>query len=256
MDGRIDQRGGTTSLSKGNVLNWSSTIVKGISGRTLSNLGTINWAGTGSINGGNAVINNQPGGVFDAQGDARIFTNTTVAFNNSGLFKKSAGTGTTSVDGFNNTGTVKVRSGTLTLNFGNGTNTGVFDVSAGATLNFTNFSGTLNTIYSGATFSGAGALNVNNYSTLSDTTFLNTGPVTLNATMNVNGDLNLPKVFNWNSGSMSGLGTTTIPAGNTLNVSPSTSSDVRLAGRTLENAGTITFSADRGAVDLEHRHHQ
>jgi hypothetical protein len=67
---------------------------------------------------GGATIDNVAGAVFDAQNDSSIVTNNigTDLFINDGTFKKSAGTGTTTIGvTFNNTGTAEVDSGTLAL---------------------------------------------------------------------------------------------------------------------------------------------
>ena len=75
-----------------------------------------------------STLNNQAGAVYDLQGDGQI-TPTSICgggtINNAGLFRKSAGSGTSSVDpliAFNNTGTVEVDSGTLALGSGSSTN--------------------------------------------------------------------------------------------------------------------------------------
>jgi hypothetical protein len=79
------------------------------------NSGTIIQKDTGRLgvsvpNSGGVFTNNTPG-IYDLQSDAGLYSGT---FNNSGLFKKSGGTGTSLVDGpFNNSGTVAVSSGTL-----------------------------------------------------------------------------------------------------------------------------------------------
>jgi hypothetical protein len=67
------------------------------------------------------VVNNLAGGLFDAQGDARVFHDlgSQPMFNNLGTFRKSGGTGMTSVDGIpflhTNTGTVEVIGGTIAI---------------------------------------------------------------------------------------------------------------------------------------------
>ena len=89
---------------------------------------------------GGAAFNNNPGAVYDIQNDNGIAMTT---FNNYGLFKKSAGTGTSLVTGnhfndFGPGGTVEVDSGTLAFGGNNNyffTNT-LFVVSNGASLGF------------------------------------------------------------------------------------------------------------------------
>ncbi len=88
--------------------------------RTLNNASTANWTsanGLGMRTGTGSVINNT--GTWDAQTDGAAIVNFylgATSFNNSGTFKKSAGTGTTSISiAFTNTGTVDVQSGTLNV---------------------------------------------------------------------------------------------------------------------------------------------
>jgi len=91
-----------------------------------------------------AVWNNLPGSLFDARVDALFFGNDAGqepgVFNNAGTLRKSAGTGTTSMDlSVINTGTVEVQVGTLQLETAVGestTSTGAFTVAANATLAF------------------------------------------------------------------------------------------------------------------------
>jgi len=86
-------------------------------GGMLNNAGTVVWTGAGGISFANAaVFNNLGNGVFDIQGNAVIATGVG-AFNNAGTFRKSAGTGTTTISGstFNNSGTVDMQSGTLAV---------------------------------------------------------------------------------------------------------------------------------------------
>ena len=231
---------GTTTIPAGGTFNVTGLFPKTISSRTVANAGTMT-VGVQLDAESHAVVNNLSTGTFDLQNNQWLFSQSGATFNNAGLFKKSTGTGeaiVTSSWTFNNTGIVKVQSGTLSLE-GGGTHTGVFDVSAGAVLNFSGLSDTFNP---GTTFSGAGAINLADSETFNGVTFNNTGPITLSGTMFSNGDLALPKTFNWTSGTMSGAGKTTIPVGNTLNLSLSSTASATLAGRTLENAGTINFS--------------
>ena len=95
----------------------------------LTNVGTITHAADGVLQmSSGSTLNNQAGAVYDLQGDGQI-TPTSICgggtINNAGLFRKSAGSGTSSVDpliAFNNTGTVEVDSGTLALGSGFSTN--------------------------------------------------------------------------------------------------------------------------------------
>ena len=105
-------------------------------GRTLVNLSaqTATWE--------DGVITINSGGIFDNQGtfnavhpvDRDISGPGT--FNNSGTFSKSVGTGITRITAaFNNTSPLNVTTGTVILG-GGGSGTGAYNVSAGATLEF------------------------------------------------------------------------------------------------------------------------
>jgi hypothetical protein len=93
-----------------------------------------------------AVCNNLPGAIFDVRNDVPISTfGSTTSFHNAGTFRKSAGTGTTTIQArFSNTGTVEVQTGTLNL--------------AGL---FTNFSAETGTLTDG-TYQLVGTLQFNN----------------------------------------------------------------------------------------------
>ena len=110
----------------------------------LTNAGTVNWGGTGSLRvynygpaGYTGGIVNLAGGVFNALGDQvmSIYEGGEY-FNNYGLFEKSPTTGTTTIGViFNNSGTVNVQSGTIDFN-GNGNVGGTYTVAANTGLGF------------------------------------------------------------------------------------------------------------------------
>ena len=132
------------------------------------------------------------GGLVDVQSDANLTTGYGT-INNRGLFRKSGGTGTTTISAsFNNLGgTIEVDSGTLTLVPGGGTlsSNGTFNVSAGAELD-------LASGYYQGTFTGSGGGKV----FLSDPNndmYAESPGVTLN----------FPgAMFQWTGGSLSGDG--------------------------------------------------
>ncbi len=114
--------------------------------------------GTGS------VINNT--GTWDAQTDGAAIVNYylgATSFNNSGTFKKSAGTGTTSISiAFTNTGTVDVQSGTLNVSGSSFKQTaGITRLTGGALTSLQNIA------IQGGIFAGSGTV---------------TGPMTVSAT--------------------------------------------------------------------------
>ena len=86
-----------------------------LNGGAILNYGTFTWSGAGSFNATNgATWTNFPNSIFDAQSDSNWNSDGTGIFNNQGLFKKTDGTGTTSMGlKFNNDGTVQSYLGTL-----------------------------------------------------------------------------------------------------------------------------------------------
>ena len=104
-------------------------------GRTLNNAGTATFSpASGSSNfffGYNAVVNNRAGGSWNLAGDYNFFNvgNVTPAFNNAGLFKKTAGAGTSVAIQvpFTNTGTVQANAGAINFS-------GLYTQNAGASV--------------------------------------------------------------------------------------------------------------------------
>ncbi len=114
---------GVTNVAAGGTLLFTTNLLK-----TLTNGHTLEIAGVAvAIDGGlrprgNALIDNLGGGVFDIQTDAFSvsFENTGNRINNSGIFRKSIGTGTNSIVAsvpFTNLpgGVVDVQTGTLSI---------------------------------------------------------------------------------------------------------------------------------------------
>ena len=263
VGGSFTWSGGTMSGSGRTLIPAGATMtISGdvsLNGRTLNNAGTITWSAGLILSGGGAVINNLAGANFNTTfGGSSAGTRT---FNNAGTFRKTGGTGPTTIDDvFNNSGSVLVENGTLTLS-GNGTHTGSFMPSAGATLalviaapvvqNFnagSSVMGAGNVSFNGVSGQFPGAINVNgSYDTSGDTTM---GPiqvvVTVNGAYRVSGPtLNiLGGTAHFNSG-----GTLT-PV--TLNVSRGTANlnsgsalapvTLNLTGGTLGGSDTVTVS--------------
>jgi hypothetical protein len=143
--------GTLTNASNTFIISGTERKVLGGDG-VLTNNGTITQMGNASVrfnmalyNSSAAILNNQAGAVYDLQGDSGLeqgdhegyYANQgRGTFNNAGTFRKSGGTGTSSISGaiaFNNTGTVEVTSGTLAI--GSGTSTdGRFVFANGGTL--------------------------------------------------------------------------------------------------------------------------
>jgi hypothetical protein len=92
-----------------------------MSGRTLNNAGTLTLSGSGQMGlGSAAVLNNPAGSTIDFQNNGQFYNIGGAASTiiNGGLLKKSAGTGTSSINSnvtLNNTGTIDIETGTLSL---------------------------------------------------------------------------------------------------------------------------------------------
>ena len=252
---------GTGNLTVGTVLNWSGGTMSGtgtttipagkaanLTGSThillrpLSNAGTVVWTAGPIDSGQGTTLTNLAGGVFDCQVDQGLFSNQGGAlaqFSNAGIFRKSVGNGNTACNwAFNNAGTVQAQSGTLLLQAG-GASTGVFNASTGEL----KFNGGTHTLNAGASCTGAG------FCRLTFGTVTLAGNVSVSnfelasGTLNGAGNLTVGNVLNWSGGTMSGTGTTTIPAGKTLNIT----SGFHALLRPLVNAGNTVWTG--GAID-------
>ncbi len=105
---------GSTNIAANGTLNLLGTCM--LNTRTINSIGAVIMsAGGGLIVTNGAIINNQMSGVFDIQNNGGIAAGAgTPAFHNDGTFKKSGGTGTSTIAiAFTNTSLVQVLSGTL-----------------------------------------------------------------------------------------------------------------------------------------------
>jgi hypothetical protein len=156
--------GGAADIAVAGLLTWTSGTISGagtlfanggaaISGFAVKNItsnrilrtsGTVTWAGTGSIRmfQGGRIYND---GIWDAQSDAAIIVDVFGGFENpvGKVFKKTAGTGATTMGGFTNDGSLSIESGTVSLITGSGH--GSYTGLAGTTLQF---AGSPNNLYS------------------------------------------------------------------------------------------------------------
>ena len=231
-------------------LNISGGSIKDLRGRTIDNLGTTTWTGTGDIRSGNgAVFNNLADAVFDVRNDEPFrgdLGGAASVFNNVGTFRKSVTTGVTSINlFFNNTGTVDVDSGTLSFTTG-GTSTGNFDVSTTSTiLQFPSSTFRLNI---GTTITGVGTTLINGGTLIIGGTATSTNAVTalnldlVSGTLRGSGDLTMSAngQLDWTGGNISGTGKVTIPETAELNISGTANKDLR--NRTIDNLGTTTWT--------------
>ncbi len=254
--------GGTGNLTIDGTFNWSGGVMTGaaattvngtfnLSGlvgingnRTLTNASTANWtAGVnqGMWTGTGSVINNN--GTWDAQVNGGAIVNQyggVTTFNNSGTFKKSAGTGSTLMNiPFVNTGTVDVQSGTISLG-GGGSNTNALTVSAASsTLRFA--AGTFD-LNAGTTFSGPGTISLNSTGTVNVNTAISFPAGTTfhfaNGTLAGTGAVTTNGTFNWSGGLMTGAATTTVNGTFNLSGLPGINNS-----RTLTCTGTTNWTA-------------
>jgi hypothetical protein len=129
---------GSTTVGSGATLTLSGSPL--LSSRTFTNNSTTGvWSGSAATFDMSGTFVNA--GTLEATGDATLRSlSATGVFTNSGTFKKTTGTGTTTFTtnnplAFNNTGLVDVQTGTLSIGSSvTGTSSGRVTVAAGATL--------------------------------------------------------------------------------------------------------------------------
>jgi hypothetical protein len=206
---------GSLTVAQGGVLNITNSTTYYIQG-SLTNNGTVNWS-AGTIYGYgppsyNGLIYNA--GLWNAQFDGSLTpASGTPAFINTGTFRKSGGTGTTTIGwNFTSTGILDIQTGSLSTsawvgnNTLNGDYTGTISVNSNATITVP-ASVTVN--WTGGTIAAGGVLNVAS-----------------NA------------VVNWGGGSINGA--MTVAQGGVLNITNNTTYYIQ---GSLTNNGTVNWSA-------------
>src|SRR5690606_29411029 len=175
INGLLTWTGGRLGFG-GGVLNFRGGVSaegdedKVLGGGTYNNSSTFSWTGAGRlvVNRG-GTFNNLEGAVFDIQNDVSLTrTNGILDFVNSGLIRKSAGSGATTIAHpfgvFNNDGEVRVESGTLYVrNQEESTDTGTWIVEEGARLHFNLHERTFTET---ASLIGTGALQISDGATI------------------------------------------------------------------------------------------
>lgn len=236
--------GGTTVVPANSTLTLSTGNGKTLGGRGIQNDGLLSINDAGNLNLASAadLTNNA---LLDITGDASInfVGGFGCTFNNTGTIRKSGGTGLTQIGGLplNNGGTVQVQSGTLRLSNG-GVSSGPFTLAAGTVLEFFGGNYSLN---AGSSITGDGLARMNG-----GTTLLAAVPVEnseLSNSLSGPGNLTISRAMQWISGTMTGGGTTIIPAGSTLTLS--TDNGKNLGSRGLQNSGTMTVQ-NNGNLNL------
>ena len=285
--GTFTWNGGTLSGTGALVIPAGATLVIGsasgktLLSRTVSIAGNARWEGTGYISSGQgATVNVQPTGLFEISSDQNFYFNwggTATVFNNAGIVRKTAATGTTTFSDvvFNNSGTLAVQAGILRLT-GGGTGTGIYNVSGGATLDF---GGGTHNLSSASSITGDGTVNVSsgnvthngiyqvtgttkvesgqlqllgNVTSLGSSVAVTGGTLDLRADVTVQGNgslssgtitgtgqLGFTGTFTWNGGTLSGTGALVIPAGATLVIG--SGSGKALLSRTVSIAGNARW---------------
>ena len=204
---------------------------------SLTNAGTIIWTAGRFYLEEATTFDNQAGATFEIQVDSELlpFGAAPNRFINHGLFRKSAGTGISSIEtDFINTGTVDVQSGGV--NFPKGfASSGHFNVAPGASLNLV---GGIFSFESGHSFSGAGFYGI----PLGDITLIGdiTGTNFQVVAGIVRGTNRLTGTLHWSGGFI--RGNLSVVPGGVLNMdSPGA---VEYSG-TITNNGTINWIAGR-----------
>lgn len=235
--------GGTLQISGAADHNFYRGDGSGSGGRTIENLGTVNWSG-GNIRGGDGgqflnaasgLIDITGGGIFGYTGGGNG-----PSFNNAGTLRKSGGLTTTFAQtSVTNSGLVQVNSGSLVFATGVTSNAGSFFTAPGTSLTFSGDQ-TFNT---GTAFTGpglmqatAGATTVSG--TLNASNFVLAGG-SLYGTATVNGTLT------WTGGDMRGANTLSVAPGSSLLVNGtgdrafSRADGSGSGGRVIENFGSF-----------------
>jgi len=211
---------GTWEVAAGQQLTLDSGSTKYLSGTgtTLTNRGTVTWAGDHLyFQAGGQVVNH---GLWDAKGNHQLVQNGGGAgFTNHGTLRKSGGTGNTTVDnglGFVNHGTIDVQTGAIVFNGGSSFAHGTVFTGAGAA------------VVNGGTNSFAGQISASNL-TLAQGTHVGQAATILGQV-----------VF---SGGVA-TGTWTVGAGQSLTLQTGGFKYLDGAATVLANQGTVAWQGD------------
>ncbi len=205
-------------------------------GRTINNSGVMNFS-QASLTFNSGIINNLAGATINLSGvntspTFGILPSAVGQLTNAGQINVSGGTSNLVL--FNSgssqlmdSGTINVPSGTLILNGGT-YNTGAVITGGG----FVDLVGS--TSFGTVTLNDALALNGSN---------VNLGGGTVQGP----GNLNINNVFNWNSGTLTGIGAVNIAPGAVMNLNPPAS---RTLSRVINNAGILNFGSTSESLTL------
>ena len=281
-NGTLDVAGESTVLTVSGPFHWTRGTIQGsgqtrllggliidgsdhrdLDGHTLINEAVASWE-EGAIYASNgAALVNQTNATFEIRTDASVDHRSRTSpgtFDNHGMLRKSAGTGTTRIDAyFNNTGTVLLESGTLRLD-GDSNSHGSFVVNPECMLRF---GGGTHELSDSANIMGAGSVEFAAAATSVAGTYEVTGEtrvregavnfsheiaipklVVSGGTLYVAGDVTVSESLAWTGGTMKGDGQTL--AVNELTISGS--GRKYLDGRNLANAATATWEGTGDVV--------
>ena len=257
---------GTWTVNSGAALNATTVGSKIISSATVTNNGTVNWSGGGIFLGSGAVINNQS--LWNMTSDDQIANlgGVTSTFNNSGIFRKSAGAGVSNFgsNAFVNSGTIDAQTGRIVLGGGNATfNAGSIFTGAGEVdIGTSTFNGgftSSNVDFTGGTFTGnaaaltgtadweagtfTGTWTVNGGATLNATT--GGSKIISSATVTNNGSVN------WSGGGIFlGNGSSLVTNGTLTATSDDQITNLGGAVSTITNNGLIQKAGGIGTTTL------
>ncbi len=256
---------GTTTFNGNLAISGSNNLTLS-GGRTLNTAGTTTVTLTGTIQSGNATINNS--GVWNDQSNSSSavlawngFFGPVSTFNNSGTFEKTSSSNTGVNFVFNNTssgtgnGIVDLQSGTLSFSAGGTSNSGSsFTAAGGTTLAFFGTFGTGTYTFqpgsslSAATFAvGSGTVNINgSYSTTATTAGSGTVNFNPGATVSGVGALTISGgTAAFNTGGLITPTTLTLAGGTLAGTDPVTfSGPTTWTGGTMTGTGTTTLAGD------------
>jgi hypothetical protein len=248
---------GSGSTTATDVANFTGSANIFLTDRTFNNADTAIWNKTNYMNmNPSAIFNNQAGATFTIQTSGQYVFYWQGTFNNYGTITKTSAGNTNFTGGFNNsaTGMVNIETEMLELtNTASSTISGAFHVQSGATLRL---NGT-NNLSGDVTFSGTGtvdmvgSVNLSGTYAFTGTTNISSGTLNLSTgstattlilnmsggTLTGSGDLSAGTI-NWDSGTMSGSGSTT--ATDVANFTGS--ANIFLTDRTFNNADTAIWN--------------
>jgi uncharacterized repeat protein (TIGR01451 family) len=230
VNGTFEWSGGSMSgtSASANIASGATLNINGASTKTLTNGFDLNIAGVANWTDGTILVNNtsllniQSTGLFDAKSNDTITNNFgSGSISNSGIFRKSAGGGATTVTSgvpFHNTNRIEIPNGTSNIQS--------LTLGAGSVIGGTGF-----TLSSGTTtISGASSVEPGAVMTQSGGTLNGTANLTINGTLH------------WTGGTMSGSGSSvTIPSAGSMTIAGAATKTMT-SPFTLNVAGPVTWT--------------